>query len=98
MCHDLLVLPSVALLSKTPRRTLSDWLSNVLGDNATLANTAKAWHLGDNHKANKIAKDLHYSFFQGTLEEFQTDQKFPLIIADPPYGQDYQSNRLSWNV
>jgi len=69
-----------------PRRTLSDWLTKDFGDNATMGNTAKAWKVGENRSHANPAINLQFRSFLGKLESFQTDIRFPVIIADPPWN------------
>ncbi len=80
----------------TPRRTVADWLISVFGDNNTLGNTAKAWSIGDKPRKDKPAIIPELRSFLGSIEEFETDIKFPLIIADPPWNISV-ANSMAFN-
>jgi DNA modification methylase len=69
-----------------PQRTISLWLSDNFSNNDTLGNTAKSWKVSNNNRRDISAKNLEFQSFLGTLEDFETDKRFPLIIADPPWN------------
>jgi len=51
---------------KTYLTTGTDWLMSVFADNATMGNTRKSWHVGDNHTPIKIRKKPEFQTFLGT--------------------------------
>jgi DNA modification methylase len=75
-----------------PRTTLAEWLQRHFDDNSTLGNTVKAWRNDDNHNTSIVVRNLEVSSFLGKLEDLQTDKKFPLIIADPPWNVSVENS------
>lgn len=71
---------------KVKRPTISVWLRSYFDNNAILGNTSKSWQNDNNRRRALISKYLHFQSFLGKLEDFNTDIKFPLIIADPPWN------------
>ena len=71
---------------EVPQTTLSYWLIMDFSENTTIGNVAKMPRFNKNRRIGKIVKNLQFRSFLGKLEDFQTDIKFPLIIADPPWN------------
>lgn len=78
--------PHIAEELSLPRTTISRWLIKEFDQNATMGNTVKSWRNDQNRPRNNVGRNLHFRSFLGKLEDLQTDIRFPLIIADPPWN------------
>lgn len=67
------------------RTTLVHWLRASFDQNATMGKTVNSWHRDHNATHNDLVKHLHFQSFIGNLEDLQTNIRFPLIVADPPW-------------
>lgn len=77
---------AIACELKIPRTTVAGWLMQVFDENSTMGKTVKSWRNGGNRNRANVGKNLSFKSFLGAIEDFQTDIKFPLIIADPPWN------------
>lgn len=75
------------------RPTISVWLRGVFDNNATLGNTSKSWHIDNNRNRNNVSYKPLFNSFLGNVEDFQTDRRFPLIIADPAWNISAENSR-----